>query len=243
MLLSLKELCHVVMVKSAIKKIRRKSQREAARVKRQTDAVLTMEEDEEILFKRPKIVPDTPQASRENTPDPDDHLEEPKDYTAVLQMVKTVQDQLTALVLDNTNIRAACDDLRRQCHNQGVAFGDLSRLVSQTREDREEARAYSHGETGPHPSYPAGVVGRWGQPPGTGYRDLVAGRQDLSAWCPDNGTEGRQGGHRRRQHHTRRVQKSWRTPVADRRCRHRTNRTTNIRRVACRRLDFHVRCA
>ena len=139
------------MVKSAIKKSRRKSQREAARVQRQTDAVLTMEEDEEILFKRPKIVPDTPQASRRNTPDPDDHLEEPKDYTAVLQMVKTVRDQLTALVLDNTNIRAACDDLRRQCHSQGVAFGDLSRLVSQTREDREETRAYSHGETGPHP--------------------------------------------------------------------------------------------
>ena len=66
-------------------------------------------------------------------------------------MVKTVRDQLTALVLDNTNIRAACDDLRRQCHSQGVAFGDLSRLVSQTREDREETRAYSHGETGPHP--------------------------------------------------------------------------------------------
>ena len=139
------------MGKSAIKKSRRKSQREAARLQEQADAVLTMEEDEEVLFKRPKIVPDTPQASRGNTPDPDDHLEEPKDYTAVLQMVKTVRDQLTALVLDNTNIRAACDDLRRQCHSQGVAFGDLSRLVSQTREDREETRAYSHGETGPHP--------------------------------------------------------------------------------------------
>ena len=139
------------MGKSAIKKSRRKSHREAARLQEKTDAVLTMEEDEEVLFKRPKIVPDTPQASRGNTPDPDDHLEEPKDYTAVLQMVKTVRDQLTALVLDNTNIRAACDDLRRQCHSQGVAFGDLSRLVSQTREDREETRAYSHGETGPHP--------------------------------------------------------------------------------------------
>ena len=81
--MSIKELCHVVMVKSAIKKSRRKSQREAARVKKQTDAVLTMEEDEEILFKRPKIVPDTPQASRGNTPDPDDQLDEPKDYTAV----------------------------------------------------------------------------------------------------------------------------------------------------------------
>ena len=141
----------MVMVKSAIKKSRRKSQREAARLQRQADAVLAMEEDEEILFKRPKTVPNTPRASRSNTPDPDDREEEPRDYTAVLEMVKTVRDQLTALVLDNTNIRAACDDLRRQCHSQGVAFGDLSRLVSQTREDREETRAYAHEETGPHP--------------------------------------------------------------------------------------------
>ena len=141
----------MVMVKSAIKKSRRKSQREAARVQKQTDAALAMEEEEEIVFKRPRTVPNTPRASRTNTPDPDDREEEPRDYTAVLQMVKTVRDQLTALVLDNTNIRAACDDLRRQCHSQGVAFGDLSRLVSQTREDQEETRAYSHGETGPHP--------------------------------------------------------------------------------------------
>ena len=140
----------MVMVKSAIKKSRRKSQREAARIQKQTDAALAMEEEEEIVFKRPRTVPNTPRASRANTPDPDDRGEEPRDYTAVLQMVKTVRDQLTALVLDNTNIRAACDDLRRQCHSQGVAFGDLSRLVNQAREDQEETRAYSHGETGPH---------------------------------------------------------------------------------------------
>ena len=141
----------MVMVKSAIKRSRRKSQREAARLQRQADAVLAMEEDEEILFKRPETVQNTPRASRSNSPDPDDREEEPRDYTAVLEMVKTVRDRLTALVLDNTNIRAACDDLRRQCHSQGVAFGDLSRLVSQTREDREETRAYAHEETGPHP--------------------------------------------------------------------------------------------
>ena len=141
----------MAMVKSAVKRNRRKSQREAARLQRLADAVPVMEEDEEILFKRPESDQNTPRASRPNTPDPDDHEEEPRDYTAVLQMVRTVRDQLTALVLDNTNIRAACDDLRRQCHSQGVAFGDLSQLVSQTREDREETRAYSHGETGPHP--------------------------------------------------------------------------------------------
>ena len=142
----------MVMVKSAIKKSRRKSQREAARLQKQADAVLAMEEDEEVLFKRPETVLNTPRMSRSNTPEPeDDREEEPRDYTAVLEMVRTVRDRLTALVLDNTNIRAACDDLRRQCHSQGVAFGDLSRLVRQTREDQEETRAYTHEETGQHP--------------------------------------------------------------------------------------------
>ena len=140
------------MVRSAIKKIRRKSQREAARLQRQADAVRAMEEEEEIHFKRPDTVPDTPRVSRSNTPDPEDGDDRgAKDYTTVLEMVKTVRDRLTALVLDNTNIRAACDDLRRQCHSQGVAFGDLSRLVKQSREDQEETRAYSHEGTGPHP--------------------------------------------------------------------------------------------
>ena len=142
----------MVMVRSAIKKIRRKSQREAARLQRQADAVRAMEEEEEIHFKRSETVPDTPRVSRSNTPDPEDGDDRgAKDYTAVLEMVKTVRDRLTALVLDNTNIRAACDELRRQCHSQGVAFGDLSRLVKQSREDQEETRAYSHEGTGPHP--------------------------------------------------------------------------------------------
>ena len=116
----------MAMVRSAVKKNRRKSQREAARLQRQADAVLAMEEEEEIHFKRPDTVPDTPRVSRSNTPDPEDGDDRGvKDYTAVLEMVKTVRDRLTTLVLDNTNIRAACDDLRRQCHSQGVAFGDL----------------------------------------------------------------------------------------------------------------------
>ena len=140
------------MVRSAVKKNRRKSQREAARLQKQADAVLAMEEDEEIHFKRSETVPDTPRVSRNNSPDPEDGNDrEVRDYTAVLKMVKTVRDRLTALVLDNTNIRAACDDLRRQCHSQWVAFGDLSRLVKQSREDQEETRADTWEETRPHP--------------------------------------------------------------------------------------------
>ena len=104
---------------------------------------------EEVHFKRPDTVPDTPRVSRTNSPDREEG--EAKDYTAVLEMVRTVRDRLAALVLDNTNIRAACDDLRRQCHSQGVAFGDLSRLVKQSREDQEESRADTWEETRPHP--------------------------------------------------------------------------------------------
>ena len=137
------------MVRSAVKKNRRKSQREAARLQKQADAVLTMEEEEEVHFKRPDTVTDTPRVSRTNSPDREEG--EAKDYTTVLEMVRTVRDRLAALVLDNTNIRAACDDLRRQCHSQGVAFGDLSRLVKQSREDQEESRADTWEETRPHP--------------------------------------------------------------------------------------------
>ena len=112
-----------------------------------------MEEDEEVLFKRPAASTDTPPGSRADSPDREvEDDREVKDYTTVLEMVKAVRDRLTALVLDNTNIRAACDELRRQCHSQGVAFGDLSRLVSQTWADQEETRAYAREETGPHPS-------------------------------------------------------------------------------------------
>ena len=148
--LSVRELCHVLMGKSVAKKIRRKSQREALRLQEQADTLLAMEEDEEVLFKRPAASTDTPSGSRANSPDREENG--PEDYTTVLEMVKAVRDRLTELVLDNTNIRAACDDLRRQCHSQGVAFGDLSRLVSQTRADQEETRAYAREETGPHPS-------------------------------------------------------------------------------------------
>ena len=138
-------------MRSAVKKNKRKSQREAARLQKQAEADLAMEEDEEIHFNRPETTPDTPRVSRNNTPDPEDDIQGETEYTVVLEMVKNVRDKLAALSLDNANIRAACDDLRRQCHSQGVAFGDLSRLVRQSREDQEETRAYTQEETRPYP--------------------------------------------------------------------------------------------
>ena len=123
-------------MRSTVKKNKRKSQREAARLKRQAEPDPAMEEDEEmedeemeVHFNQPENTPDTPRVSRSNTPDPEDTIQGETDYAVVLEMVKNLRDKLAALNLDNTNIRAACDALRRQCQSQGVAFGDLSRLV------------------------------------------------------------------------------------------------------------------
>ena len=99
--LSTRELYHVVMVRSAVKKNRRKSQREAARLQKQADAILTMEEEEEIHFKRPETVPDTPRVSRTNSPDREEG--EAKEFTAVLEMVKTVRDRLAALCITRSS--------------------------------------------------------------------------------------------------------------------------------------------
>ena len=92
----------MAMVRSAVKKNRRKSQQEAARLQKQADAVLAMEDDEEIHFNRPETIPDTPRVSQNNTPDPEDEDRGEKDYTVVLEMVKAVRDRLAALILDNT---------------------------------------------------------------------------------------------------------------------------------------------
>ena len=71
----------------AIKKSRQKiTTRSRLEYKRQADALLAMEEDEEVLFKRPAASMDTPSGSRANSPDREE--DEPKDYTAVLEMVK-----------------------------------------------------------------------------------------------------------------------------------------------------------
>ena len=123
------------------------SQREASELREQTynkffQDTLAMEEEElaredreeeeEVVFKRQRTVPDTPRASRANTPDPDEREEDHRQFDKVLQLVKSVRDQIKALVLDNTNIRAACDDLHRQCHSQG---GRIWRFVASGKQD------------------------------------------------------------------------------------------------------------
>ena len=137
-------------MKSATKRSRRKSQREAARQKRQTEPEPSMDEEEEleVHFGQPVITPDSPRVSP--TPDPEDTVQGEADYAVVLELVNNLRDKLAALNLDNANIRAACDALRRQCHSQGVAFGDLSQLVRQSLEGRQFQQAQEEPRR-PHP--------------------------------------------------------------------------------------------
>ena len=60
-------------MKSVTKRNRRKSQREAARLKRLAVPDPTMDEDEEmeVHFNQAENTPDSPRVSRTNTPDPD----------------------------------------------------------------------------------------------------------------------------------------------------------------------------
>ena len=250
MFLSAGELCHVLMGRSAASKLRRKSQREASELREQTynkffQDTLAMEEEElaredreeeeEVVFKRRRTVPDTPRASRANTPDPDEGEEDHRQLDKVLQLVKSVRDQIKALVLDNTNIRAACDDLRRQCHSQGVAFGDLSCLVNRTREDQEESGTYARNQSGHNPQIRQELLDAEGtsEHKTSGSRGGTERPSFMVSGSRVNMTPGKKTFvDRRRQKHTRRVRGIERTPTADQRCRHRTNRVGNSRQGA-----------
>ena len=137
-------------MKSVTKRNRRKSQREAARLKRlAVPGPTTDDEEMEVHFNQAVDTPDPPSASPINSPIHTTQGE--TDYAVVLDMVQNLRDKLSALNLDNTNIRTACEALRRQCHSQGVAFGDLSQLVKQSLEGRqfqqpreETGRPYPH---------------------------------------------------------------------------------------------------
>ena len=108
----------------------------------------TDDEEMEVHFNQAVDTPDPPPASPTNSPNQEDTTQGETGYAVVLDMVQNLRDKLSALNLDNTNIRAACEALRRQCHSQGVAFGDLSQLVKQSLEGRQFQQPRE--ETGHH---------------------------------------------------------------------------------------------
>ena len=67
------------------------------------------------------------------------------------------QFKLSALNLDNENIRGRCDALRRQCQDQGAAFGDLTKLVKGSLHGRPPQRPQT-GTGRPHPIILADLI-------------------------------------------------------------------------------------
>ena len=145
------------------------------------------EEELEVHFGQPIITPDSPQVSPQ--PDPEDSIQGEADYAVVLALVNNLRDKLAALNLDNANIRAACDALRRQCHSQGVAFGDLSQLVRQSLEGRQSQQAQE--EPGrPHPVIRPELIDDGGNLRAEDIGIDMAGRRHLSSWRTSRRTEG-----------------------------------------------------
>ena len=218
----------------------------------------------EVHFNSAVNTPDPPPASPTNSPDQEDTIQEETGYAVVLDLVNNLRDKLSALNLDNTNIRAACEALRRQCHSQGVAFGDLSQLVKQSLEGRQYQQPRE--ETGrPYPlirpelidgrgnlrAEDIGITWQGGDTFLHGVR-IAGPREDMedtrhrpamsTPYPPGREDMEETRHHRRCRHHTRRVVRTWKTHVTDRRCRHHTRRGVNTRHATYRHHDSHVRC-
>ena len=133
-------------MRSAAKKIRKKSQREAARVKRQGAPEPVSEDEDPAVHFQP--VMDCPESTPLSPPASPVSQGE-TDYGLVLDMVHKLKCQLSVLNLDNDNIRTACDALRQQCRDKGVAFGDLTRLVKESLDSRAPHQPHMEAIT-PH---------------------------------------------------------------------------------------------
>ena len=107
---------HLAM-KSVTKRNRRKSQREAARLKRQgAPGPTSDDEDVEVHFKQAMTPLDSPPAS----PPPSPTSQGETDYAIVLDMVQNLRDKLSALNLDNENIRVTHRAHRSSARNSSV---------------------------------------------------------------------------------------------------------------------------
>ena len=103
-------------MRSAAKRDRCKTQREAAREKRQQDPTLATDEDMEVVF--PNL--DTEMASPIGSPDPTTQSPPTSpisqgelDYTMVMTMVQKLNAQLGDIYMDNDKIRTICDNIVR----------------------------------------------------------------------------------------------------------------------------------
>ena len=136
-------------MRSAAKRNRRKSQREAARERRQRDPEpATEDEDLEIAFPHIQpamVLPDSPSSSPPASPASPGEL----DYGVVLDMVQK-NSRLGDMNLDTERIRSVCDRLLRDYRDRDAAICNLPRLVKETL-DRPASHQPHRDAVTPHP--------------------------------------------------------------------------------------------
>ena len=136
-------------MKSAAKRKCRKSQREAARVKRQGDPEpIAEDEDPEITFRPVMDLPGSTSSPPPLSPTSPGEL----DYGVVLDMVQKINGQLETLNLDADNIRSICDGLLRDYKERDLAIGNLVDLGPSSAPSTSYRRSHAapHYSAGPH---------------------------------------------------------------------------------------------
>ena len=129
-------LCRATM-KSSTKISRRKTQREAAREKRQRDPVSDGEvEETEIVFRSSESPTDPPSPVPGSTPGSPSASADLQ-YEDVLDMVQKLHEELGMITLDNDKIRSVCNQLLRDNQTQDRAIGDLTGEVWIVRQDSD----------------------------------------------------------------------------------------------------------
>ena len=119
-------------MRSAAKRNCRKSQREAARERRQRDPEpATEDEDLEVAFPHIQLVmelQESPLSSPPVSPASPGEL----DYGVVLDMVQNINNRLGDMNLDTERIRSVCNGLLRDYRDRDEVIGNLTRLVKET---------------------------------------------------------------------------------------------------------------
>ena len=123
-------------MRSAAKRHRRKTQREAARERRQQDPVIATDEDLEVAFphidpamESPIISPDPAMESQMHSPPASPISQGELDYTVALTMVQKLNAQLGDMHMDNEKIESICDGLLRDYRLRDEAIDNLTQLV------------------------------------------------------------------------------------------------------------------
>ena len=137
-------------MKSSTKRSRRKTQREAARERRQRDPVSDGEGEEmEIVFlsSGPPTDPPTPVPQ---SPPGSPNVSADLQYEDVLDIVQKLHSELGLITLDNDKIRPVCNQLLKDNKTRDRVIGDLTGLVEKSL-DRPAVQRPQQDAVTPHP--------------------------------------------------------------------------------------------